>query len=183
MLLIRAGSRLLDRLAGEAHLLTGVMVQPIVRTVASLTRATTLHGLPADDRWRDRLPQPFRRVDKLVAEIIEDALDMAWEREAKAREEAARPKTAVRFIPLRTQPHAAVVHVGCWRSAGCQWVGMWGVADDPRDGLNPKTPELSGLATVPDRRSSLASSTRTWGRLSASPFPKTVRSCSRPSSL
>lgn len=138
MLLIRAGSRLLDRLAGEAHLLTGVMVQPIVRTVASLTRATTLHGLPADDRWRDRLPQPFRRVDKLVAEIIEDALDMAWEREAKAREEAARPKTAVRFIPLRTQPHAAVVHVGCWRSAGCQWVGMWGVADDPRDGLNPK---------------------------------------------
>lgn len=132
------GSRLLDRLAGEAHLLTGVMVQPIVRTVASLTRATTLHGLPADDRWRDRLPQPFRRVDKLVAEIIEDALDMAWEREAKAREEAARPKTAVRFIPLRTQPHAAVVHVGCWRSAGCQWVGMWGVADDPRDGLNPK---------------------------------------------
>jgi hypothetical protein len=86
------------------------MVRPIVRPVASTTRRETLDGLPVDphNRYLDKLPQPFRRIDKLVAELIEGALDVAWEREAKAREEAARPKTAVRRRSTFTHPTLTV---------------------------------------------------------------------------
>eukprot|EP00241_Pyramimonas_parkeae_P011058 CAMPEP_0114227868 /NCGR_PEP_ID=MMETSP0058-20121206/2025_1 /TAXON_ID=36894 /ORGANISM="Pyramimonas parkeae, CCMP726" /LENGTH=231 /DNA_ID=CAMNT_0001338749 /DNA_START=91 /DNA_END=783 /DNA_ORIENTATION=+ len=61
--------------------------------VVSTTKAVTFAAIDPDPHSRiDRLPQPYRRIDKIVSEIIEDTLDEIDNKERRERELAARPK-------------------------------------------------------------------------------------------